>query len=365
MAMFEKKMRRALPFLALCSAALPGSALGHAGGRDLYIAKCSACHGPDGAGTTTVGRSLKLGDIRPAIKSSSDEQLRQLIIEGRGKMPANKKFNEEQLGNLTVFLRDLAAGNPDTGQAVKQTQAQPLPNVKDVFRDKCSACHGSDGTGRTTIGKSLKIPDLTSDLVQTRSADELAQAIGQGQGRMPAYEKKFNPVQIEQLASYVRAFAKTGESNQPAENAKSVVAVSQLPPPPSTQTAPPPDRISPAASTAPNAAATNSPKEVNETTHEGKLAATATVMKTPLSASQIYAAKCSVCHSIDGSGTGTVGKSMKIPSLISPQVQMKSGDALAEIISNGAGKMPSYNKKLSPEQIQLLVAYIRALGMKH
>ncbi len=79
----------------------------------------------------------------------------------------------------------------------------------------------------------------------------------------------------------------------------------------------------------------------------------------------MYIAKCSACHSSDGSGTGTIGKSMKIPSLISPQVQGKSDEALAEVISNGGGKMPAYGKKYGPQQIQLLIAYVRDLGKTH
>ena len=79
----------------------------------------------------------------------------------------------------------------------------------------------------------------------------------------------------------------------------------------------------------------------------------------------MYVAKCSACHSSDGWGTGTIGKSMKIPNLASLQVQAKSDEALAEVISNGVGRMPAYKKKHSPQQIELLVAYIRELGKKH
>jgi mono/diheme cytochrome c family protein len=341
-----------------------GSAFGQTDGRNLYIAKCSSCHARDGSGNGTIGRSLNLGDIRPAIKSMTDEQLRQLILQGQGKMPANKKFDDEKIGSLTLFLRDLTAGNPDTGRAVAQAQAQPLADVDKVYQAKCSACHAPDGTGRTTIGKSLNIPDLTSAAVQSRSAPELAEIVTKGKGRMPAYAKSFNPAQVGQFVSYIRAFTQRGSVKEPAGSPKTPVSTPQPPPSlPAQMTAQPA-----AVSAAPNPAGSTAPKKRPEP-EERKIAepkpATAPVATNrPRSGQQIYISKCSACHSKDGSGTGTIGRSMQIPSLLSPQVQAQSDENLARAISNGTGKMPAYKKKYRPEEIQLLVAYIRELARK-
>src|SRR5438067_11149182 len=103
---------RAIPFVTMIVwIAFAVCAPGQTGGRDLYIAKCSACHAPDGNGNNSIGRSLKLTDIRPTIKNMTDEQLRQIILIGKGKMPPIKKFDDERVRSLTLFLRDLAAGN--------------------------------------------------------------------------------------------------------------------------------------------------------------------------------------------------------------------------------------------------------------
>jgi len=56
---------------------------------------------------------------------------------------------------------------------------------------------------------------------------------------------------------------------------------------------------------------------------------------------------------------------MKIPSLISREVQAKSDEALVEVIKNGVGRMPAYKKKYSAEQIRLLIAYVRELAKTH
>jgi mono/diheme cytochrome c family protein len=358
-------MRRILSSIAISITVLLGSAFGQTGGRDLYIAKCSACHAPDGSGNNTIGRSLKLGDMRPVIQSMTDEQLRQIMLEGKGKMPPLKKFDEEKVRNLTVFLRDLAAGNPNAGRAVAEAQAQPLLHVEEVFRDKCSACHGQDGTGRTTIGKSLNIPDLTSPVVQSQSDEELTVIISKGKGRMPGYAKTFNPVQVGQFVSYIRALTKSGSAKEPVESAKAPVST----PPPSAL---PPTQITarpePNAPPSPNSAASTVllklPAAEDMKTAEPKPTTAPKGTKVPKSGRQIYAAKCSSCHSSDGSGTGTIGKSMRIPSLTAPQVQGQSDESLANVISNGIGKMPAYKKKYNPEQIQLLVVYIHELGKK-
>jgi mono/diheme cytochrome c family protein len=353
-------MIRILSLIAISSTLLVRTASGQTGGRDLYIAKCSACHAPNGSGSTTIGRSLRLNDIRPAIKSMTDEQLQQLILQGKGKMPAVKKRGDENVRSLTVFLRDLAAGNPNSGRAVAEAESQPLPQVDQVFRDKCSACHGQDGTGRTTIGKSLKIPDLTSAAVQNQSAEELLDVVRKGRGRMPAYGKPFNPVQLGQLVAYIGTLGKIGSAKDPAANSTSAGSVPPRPPSLSAAAMVQPDS-SLAPKPAGNAALLNPPKELEKKIAAPRFSNVPAVRKAAKDGRQIYLARCSVCHSSDGSGRGTIGRSMRIPSLISPQVLGQSDEALANIISTGIGKMPPYKKKCSPQEIQLLVAFIREL----
>jgi mono/diheme cytochrome c family protein len=55
---------------------------------------------------------------------------------------------------------------------------------------------------------------------------------------------------------------------------------------------------------------------------------------------------------------------MNVRSFSSPEVQRKSDEELAEIISSGRGKMPAYSGKLTSEQVAELVLYIRTLGAK-
>jgi cytochrome c6 len=74
-----------------------------------------------------------------------------------------------------------------------------------------------------------------------------------------------------------------------------------------------------------------------------------------------YKAKCAMCHGADGKGDTSMGKMMKIRDLSSADVQSQSDADLNNIITNGKGKMPKYDGKLTADQINGLVKYIRTL----
>jgi|SRR5215475_827346 len=79
----------------------------------------------------------------------------------------------------------------------------------------------------------------------------------------------------------------------------------------------------------------------------------------------IFKANCASCHGADGAGKTTVGKVLKIRDLRSQDVQKQSDADLNQIIAKGNDKMPAYGGKLTKEQIEELVSYIRELATKH
>ena len=61
-------------------------------GASLYKAKCAMCHAADGSASTTVGKSLKIRDLRSAeVQSQTDDQLFGIVASGKGKMPGFEK----------------------------------------------------------------------------------------------------------------------------------------------------------------------------------------------------------------------------------------------------------------------------------
>jgi len=77
-------------------------------------------------------------------------------------------------------------------------------------------------------------------------------------------------------------------------------------------------------------------------------------------AQDTYKAKCQMCHGATGEPTGA-GKSMGAKAFSDPDVVKMSDADLASITSNGKGKMPAYKDKLSADQINDLVKYVRGL----
>lgn len=78
-------------------------------------------------------------------------------------------------------------------------------------------------------------------------------------------------------------------------------------------------------------------------------------------APKVFQARCSLCHSANGSGDSATGKAVKAKDLRSDEVQKQSDAQLAEVIARGEGKMPAFGSKLSPDAIKSLVAYLREL----
>ncbi len=73
----------------------------------------------------------------------------------------------------------------------------------------------------------------------------------------------------------------------------------------------------------------------------------------------LYKAKCAVCHGADLSGKPAA----KIPSLVSAEAKAKSDAELTDFIAKGGpAKKASHayeSKGMSPDQIKMLVTYIR------
>jgi mono/diheme cytochrome c family protein len=87
------------------------------------------------------------------------------------------------------------------------THASPAPqgSAQDVYLDKCSVCHGKDGSGNTAKGKKLKAKDLRSAEIQKMSDADLIDAVANGKGKdMDGFQKELGADMVKQLVAYCR-----------------------------------------------------------------------------------------------------------------------------------------------------------------
>ncbi len=92
----KKQIAAAITLMTML--ALP-STVRAADGPEVYKAKCSVCHGPDGSGNTPMGKKLALKDLRsPEVKKLGEGGYVKMISDGKGKMPAFKsKLSAEEI----------------------------------------------------------------------------------------------------------------------------------------------------------------------------------------------------------------------------------------------------------------------------
>ncbi len=75
-----------------------------------------------------------------------------------------------------------------------------------LYKSKCAACHGADGTG-SAMGKKMGAHDFTTADVQKMSDAELTDTITNGKNKMPKYGS-LKPEDVKGLVAYIRTLKK-------------------------------------------------------------------------------------------------------------------------------------------------------------
>lgn len=84
------------------------------------------------------------------------------------------------------------------------------------------------------------------------------------------------------------------------------------------------------------------------------------VAKSGASAKALFARNCATCHGADGRGETLAGKISGVPNMTDRKWQESiSEKRMVMSVRNGRGSMPSFDEKLSQNEINLLVAHVR------
>lgn len=91
----------------------------------------------------------------------------------------------------------------------------------------------------------------------------------------------------------------------------------------------------------------------------------APIASAPKAPEEIWSARCKICHGEDGRSRTKKGRQLKAPDFTSAKWQKHTtDDEIAKAITDGIPKhkMPAFKDKLSAEEIQSLVPYLRKLA---
>jgi cytochrome c6 len=117
-------------------------------------------------------------------------------------IPEKTRMSLFALVLISPLLVALAMLMSVTISTVKEASAGEAEET--TFKSSCAECHGADGSGNTSVGKSMHIPDLHSAQVQKQSDAQLAEVISNGKNAMPPFKGTLNPDQINGLVAHVR-----------------------------------------------------------------------------------------------------------------------------------------------------------------
>ena len=93
-----------------------------------YGYDCQMCHGDKGDGKTDLAKDmgLTMSDLsNPAtLASQTDQQIYELIVKGKGKMPGEEgRAKTDELWNLVIYVRSLSKGGAAAApEAVKPSE---------------------------------------------------------------------------------------------------------------------------------------------------------------------------------------------------------------------------------------------------
>jgi mono/diheme cytochrome c family protein len=79
-------------------------------GKAAYDKACKMCHGADGTPNAGIAKSMKvtmahLGD--PAVQGMSDDDLKAIITNGKGKMKPTKSVTGKAADDVVAYMRSL------------------------------------------------------------------------------------------------------------------------------------------------------------------------------------------------------------------------------------------------------------------
>ncbi len=178
-------------------------------GVEIYSQVCSRCHGENGEGG--VGPAI---NIKPYLQSVTDEELRRAIVRGRGvgEMLAWGNLGlltDNQIEELVTMIRAWEPTAPEqsgpiTAKPANATLGDP-ENGKALFAQFCTGCHGLHG--ETAVGDGFILRQVVGSLDDAT----IARGIRDGGEGMPPFHAMFVSDDINNLLALIRTWSMSPE----------------------------------------------------------------------------------------------------------------------------------------------------------
>jgi mono/diheme cytochrome c family protein len=101
-------------------------------------------------------------------------------------------------GLVVIFALIVMVAVPAWGQSAGEA----------LYKSKCQACHGPDGSGDTVMGKKLGAKDLRSAEIQKQTDSQMSEIITKGKEKMKGFEGRLTADEVKTLVAQVRALKK-------------------------------------------------------------------------------------------------------------------------------------------------------------
>jgi mono/diheme cytochrome c family protein len=91
--------------------------------------------------------------------------------------------------------------------SVAPANDDPHASARALFSAQCASCHGGSGRGDGPMAAMFRPADLSAAAMQSARTDaELAAAIANGRGRMPAFGQNLRPEAVGALVRLIRSW---------------------------------------------------------------------------------------------------------------------------------------------------------------
>jgi mono/diheme cytochrome c family protein len=169
-----------------------------AASSEFYAKHCAVCHGDRREGNPPA--------VPPLVNikhQMTDQQIAQLIREGRGRMPGFPKLNDDELTGLLQYLATAPDASPVLARnrhAMHELTGEAAAGGA-LFAQNCAFCHGRDAMGGET-GPDLTLSKLVlADTDGSKISDVVTE--GRVEKRMPAFQ--FSSQELLTLVAFLRS----------------------------------------------------------------------------------------------------------------------------------------------------------------